>query len=554
MGKYAVGIDFGTLSCRAVVLDLETGAEAGSAEYVYPHGVMERRLPCGTVLGKDFALQDPRDYVEGLSESVKSAVSASGASASDIIGMGVDFTSSTVLALKKDGAPLCFDEKYKSRPHAYAKLWKHHGAAREADMFLKTAKERGERFLGYYGGGISPEWMLPKMLETFINDRDAYDETDVFAEGGDYITRLLTGEKNAGKAGVGFKSFYNDEDGYPSKEYFSAVYPGFGDTVLEKLPRVIKLPGEAAGYMNKEGSNLTGLREGTPVASFVLDAHAALPASGAAGPGKMLLIMGTSTVQVISCEENKLIPGISGIVKDGIVPGLYSIETGQSSTGDLYDWFTKNCVSGEYVSEAESRGISLHSLLTEKCSRLSPGASGILALDWWNGNRSVLQRAEMSGLMIGMTLTTAPEEMYRAALEATAFGSRIIFENLENGGVPASEIIASGGIPLKNPFLVQMYSDVFKRPISVSPVKQPGAFGSALYGAVAGGYFTSITEASDKLGARPVKTYYPNVENSKIYDLLFDEYVKLHDYFGRGGSEVMRRLREISADCAKGEK
>ncbi|MBE6552585.1 MAG: ribulokinase [Ruminococcaceae bacterium] len=548
--KYSVGIDFGTLSCRAAVVDLETGEEKSGVESVYAHGVMTEKLEYGATLGKDYAIQDPRDYIEGLS-AIKKAVEAAGIEPNDIVGLGVDFTSSTVLALDEEGMPLSFKEEYKNDPHAYAKLWKHHGAAKETELITKMAVERNESFLSRYGGAVSSEWMIPKILETFNYSPKAYESASRFSEGGDFITRFLTGGDNCSIGGAGFKTFWNEKDGYPSTEYFRSLNEEFGNTVTDKLCHTLTKPCEKAGLLNSRGALITGLPEGLPVASFVLDAHAGMPACGITSSGELLMIMGTSTVLIASCEEYRDIPGICGIVKDGIVPGLYSLETGQSCTGDLYDWVVSNCVTEKYFAEAEERGISIHALLCEKCADKKPGETGLVALDWWNGNRSILQRADVSGMILGMTLETKPEDIYRAALEATAFGSRIVYENLLKNGMEINKITASGGIPQKNPLLMQIYCDVFNAPISVSSVKQPGAYGSALYGAVAGGYFENITEAAKINGRNISRTYYPNEENARTYNELFNEYVLLHDYFGRGANECMRRLREISEKAKK---
>jgi len=546
--KYSVGIDFGTLSCRAAVVDLETGEEKSEAEYVYPHGVMSEKLYNGVLLERDSAFQHPMDYIEGLS-CINEAVMKAGIDKEDIVGLGVDFTSCTVLALDKEGMPLCFKEELSRDPHAYAKLWKHHGAKEETELITEIAIKRKERFLDICGGAVSSEWMIPKIFETFNKSRRVYDMTDRFCEGGDFITRLITGRDTVCISGAGFKTFWNEEDGYPSEDYFRELNNELGETILNKLCHSFTKPCDNVGGISALGSKLTGLPEGLPVASFVLDAHAGLPACGMTSPNELLMIMGTSTVLVTSFENMRTIPGICGMVSDGIIPGLCSLEAGQSATGDIYDWAVKNCIPESYTVEAREKGISIHRLLAQKCELKTPGETGLIALDWFNGNRSILQRADVSGLILGMTLDTKPEDIYRALLEATAFGSRIVFDNLLSHGIRADRVVASGGIPLKNPLLMQIYADVFNRPIEVSSVKQPGAYGSALYGAVAGGYFSSISESSSIGGSRILKTYYPIEENAAVYNDLFREYVTLHDHFGRGANECMRRLRSYGKKC-----
>jgi L-ribulokinase len=302
-------------------------------------------------------------------------------------------------------------------------------------------------------------------------------------------------------------------------------------------------------------AKLTGLKEGTAVSIGNVDAHVAVPAAGIAEPGKMLMIMGTSICHMVLGTKEEVVPGMCGVVEDGILPGFQGYEAGQSCVGDHFAWFTKNCVPEAYEAEARKRKISIHDLLVEKASKLDVGESGLLALDWWNGNRSILVDVDLTGMMLGMTLLTRPEEIYRALIEATAYGTNIIVENFHKNGVPINELYACGGLPERNEFLMQIYADVTGRPIKVARSAQTPALGSAMFGAVAagakkGGYDT-IFDAVPKMGGIKKKIFTPRKRENELYGRLFAEYVKLHDYYGRGDNDVMKRLKALKAEVSK---
>ena len=437
---YTLGIDFGTLSARAGLFDVNNGKEIAGAVYEYPHGVMDEDF-FGEKLPKDFALQHPQDYIDALKHCVKTVISDSGVDARQIVGVGIDFTACTLIPLK-DGIPLCFYDEFKRDPHAYAKLWKHHAAAPYAERFNALAQKRGESFLDYYSGITSSEWMFPKVMEILDKAPDVYDAADCLIEAGDYMVFLLTGEMKRSICQAGFKASRNKKTGYPSKEFFRELEPRLENVVEEKLKGEISLLDKPAGTVAESGSALTGLAVGTSVAVSCIDAHSALLASGICDAGKMMLIIGTSGCHIMMNEEERYIPGISGTVEDGFVPGYYICEAGQSCVGDHFDWFVKNSVPAAYAAEAEEKGINLHKLLREKAQDLRPGESGLIALDWFNGNRSVLNDSELSGMILGYSLRTKPEEIYRALIEATAFGTKVILDAFESAGQNISELYA----------------------------------------------------------------------------------------------------------------
>lgn len=550
MKKYTLGIDYGSLSGRVVLVDVETGEEVLCETVDYAHGVIDTLLPDGiTKLPPETALQDPQDYLDVMKDAIPKVIEKSGITKEQIIGVGVDFTSCTVLPVDQEGTPLCFYDKYKNRPHAYVKLWKHHSAQYEADRFNQVVEERGETFIKRYGGKMSSEWVVPKAMQILHEDYEIYKVMDSFIEAGDWIVHRLTGNQKRSLCQAGYKAVWSKKDGYPSKEFFEALDPKMKNFVNEKLSKDIHPATECAGHITKEAARLTGLKEGTAVAIANIDAHVALPAVRITKPGKLLMIMGTSTCHIMMSEHERFIPGVGGVVEDGVIPGYYAYEAGQACVGDHFDWFVKNSLPVTYEQAAAEQGITPHQYLTDKAEILKPGESGLMALDWWNGNRSILTDANLSGLFLGCTLTTKPEEIYRALIEATAYGTRVIIEAFESGGVPIQELYAAGGIARKNQMMMQIYADVTQKEIRISSSKQAPALGAALFGALAagskaGGYDT-IEKASQKMARLQDKIYIPNPEAAKVYNQLYKEYKELHDYFGTGKNNIMKRLKTI---------
>lgn len=545
MKKYSMGIDYGTLSGRVLIVDIENGQEIASSEYAYPHAVMDDQLPSGKKLDIDYALEHPADFIDVLKIAVPDAVKKSGIDASQIIGIGVDFTSCSVMPVKADNTPLCFLEKYKDEPHAYVKLWKHHAAQDEANKITAMAQKMGEKWLDIYGKKTSSEWLFAKLWQILDEAPEIYDDMDCFLEAGDWLTWFLTGNLKRSACQAGYKAFWNKGlGGYPSKEFFKALDPRLENVVEEKLKGEVVPLGTCVGGLTKQAAELMGLKEDTPVAVSVIDAHVCVPAVKIASPGKMLAIMGTSTCHMLLAEEEKPVPGVCGYVEDGILPGFIGYEAGQACAGDHFAWFVENCVPESYRMEAKKQGVSIHVYLQQLASKLSAGQSGLLALDWWNGNRSILVDADLTGLMLGMTLTTKPEEMYRALVEATAFGTRMIIENFEKYGVRVDEFYASGGIAEKSPFAMQIYSDVIKKPIRISGSTQSCALGSAIFGAVVGKAHPDIVTAAEKMGKLKDVVFYPDEKSSQVYDKLFAEYATLQEYFFKQ-NDVMKKLKHI---------
>lgn len=552
MKKYSIGIDFGTLSARAVLADVFSGEIVASDTYEYGHGVIEQQMPDGAGLPEGFALQDPGDYLEAIAALIPGLLSLAGISAEQVIGIGTDFTSSTMIPVKKDGTPLCRLKQYRNRPFAYAVLWKHHASQKAADQINEKAKETGQKWLNRYGGKISSEWSIPKLLQMYEEDQEIYEQTDVWVEAVDWIVWQLTGIENHSYSTMEFKAIWDQKEGFPAQEFFRKLAPGFEKEAINKLGTNFLPQGVKAGGLTSYMAQVTGLKEGTPVSSGIVDAYACLPAVGIDEPGKMLLIVGTSVCEILVEPEGKDVPGLCGRARDGILPGYYAHEGAQSAGGDILAWFTKVCCSGEMEREAEKKRISLHTLLTEKAAGLRPGETGLLVLDWWNGNNCILDDMYLSGMIVGLTLSSRPEEIYRAIMESIAFGSRVNVEQFQKHGILVKQILAAGGICKKNELMMQIYADVFNMPVHVSAAEQGPALGSAMFGAVAagkkGGGYDSIYEAVPKMKAPVGKIYNPVPDHVKVYDELFLEYKKLHDYFGCGGNDVMYRLRHRKTD------
>ena len=540
---YVVGIDYGTLSGRAVVVRVRDGVEMGTAVHDYPHAVLDRALPSGTPLPPDWALQVPADYLEVLQVAVPAAVRDAGVDPTEIIGLSTDFTASTPLPVLADGTPLCQLPEYADRPHAYVKLWKHHAAQGHADRINSLARDRQEHWLPRYGGLISSEWQFAKGLQLFEEDPEIYHAAAHFTEAGDWIVWQLTGEHVRSAGIAGYKGIRQDGK-YPGAEFLAALAPGFAGFVDEKLSAPIGELGDVAGRLSAQAAGWTGLPEGIAVAVGNADAHAAATAGNALEPGQLVAIMGTSTCLVMNGAELREVPGMCGVVEGGISAGRWGYEAGQSGVGDIFGHFVKTSVPPDYHARAAAAGIGVHELLTELSQGQQVGEHGLIALDWHSGNRSVLVDHDLSGLIVGTTLRTAPEDVYRALIEATAFGARTIVEAFDVSGVPVDELVISGGL-VKNRMLLQIYADVTRLPLSIITASHGPALGAAIHAAVAAGAYPDVVAAAAAMGKVERSVVTPIPENADAYDALFAEYTALHDHFGRGGSTVMHRLKAL---------
>jgi L-ribulokinase len=543
-----IGVDFGTLSGRAVVVRVADGAELGSAVHAYAHGVVDRELH-GVALPPDWALQVPADYVDVLKNAVPAAIEAAGVDPADVIGLATDFTACTVLPTLEDGTPLSELETFRTEPHAYVKLWKHHAAQPQADRITELAAKRGEPWLRRFGGMISSEWELAKALQVVEEAPEVWAATRYWVEAADWIVWRMTGSYLRNACTAGYKGQYVDGH-YPSPAYLHELNPAFADFAETRLDVPIGQLGQAAGTLTAEAAGWTGLHQGVVVAVGNVDAHVSAPAAQAVEPGTLVMIMGTSTCHVLSSDVLREVPGMCGVVEGGIVPGLWGYEAGQSGVGDIFGWFVENGVPPAEVDEATERGISVHELLSERAAAQPVGGHGLIALDWHSGNRSPLVDHELSGVIVGQTLATRAEDIYRALVEATAYGTRLIIEAFRDAGVPVTELIATGGLQ-KNPLVMQIYADVLRLPIGLLDSDQGPALGSALHAAVAAGAYPDIRAAAAAMGRVTHDAWRPDEQDADRYDALYAEYRTLVDYFGRHGNDVMRRLRKIRREAVR---
>ena len=542
---YTIGLDFGSLSCRGVLADVRDGRIIRSAEAAYPHGILTDSLPDGTPLAGNWCLQHTDDYLtvmESILPELRKNLD------DRILGIGVDFTASTVVPLDADFRPLC--RTFSNHPHAWPKLWKHHGAQAQAEKLTEMCQKKDPEYLDRYGGKISCESLIPKVLQVFEEDPEIFRETHAFVEAMDYVTSLLCGKPVFSSSVAAAKAMFRKEAGYPRSDFLAAIHADLKGLPKEKLAErfeggTFAAPGEKVGTLCREMALRLGLPEGIAISAPQMDAYAAMPGMGIAKPGVVLMVIGTSTGIMLLSKERKNVEGVTACLPDTYYPGLWGYASGQASVGDAFGWFAERCVPEEYVREARSRSMTVHQHLTDLASSLQPGESGLLALDWLGGNRSCLGNPNLSGMLLGMTLQTKPEHIYRSLLEATAFGARIILEAYRQAGVAVEEIWVCGGIANKNPLLMQIYADVLGLPLHVSCCTQAPALGAAIYAAAAAGVgdIYAVTEA---MGDRSCNIYRPDPAHEKIYETLFEAYKKLHDYFGRGENNAMEQLRALS--------
>ncbi len=549
MSKYSIGVDFGTLSGRSLLVNIDSGEEVGSCVHEYKHGVMDQFLPDGTPLGVDWALQDPQDYLDVLAITIPGVIKQAGINNEDIVGIGIDFTGCTVLPLNHKRIPLSFIEEYKTNPHAYVKLWKHHAAQSQADKITEIAQERNETFLKRYGGKISSEWLFPKLLQILEEDPKLYSDIDCFIEASDWIVYILTGELIRNTCAMGYKAMWSKKEGLPSEDFFKAVNGQFGNVAISKIKGRIQSIGTKAGNITAEAANLTGLKPGTAVAVGHFDAAGSLVGAGISEPGAMLAVIGTSTCHIILNDVEKYIPGICGYVEDGMIPGYFGYEAGQSGVGDIFQWFVENNIPNSYFQEAENRSLKIQDYLSELACVKMPGESGLIALDWLNGNRSVLVNGRLSGVIAGLTLMTKPEDIYRSFLESTGFGTRKIIDTFEDYGVSINYLVASGGIPQKNSFMMQMYADILNKEVKISGSPNNCALSAAIWGAIAAGTknggYDKLSDAVNKMSNVQAKSYYPCVEFHSLYNQMYKYYLQLHDYFGDLRNPIMDGLKNL---------
>jgi L-ribulokinase len=540
MKKYAIGLDFGTNSCRSLIVDLSDGTELASYVFPYPSGkdgiLLDPKEP-------NLARQNPQDYLDGIKETITNAISKAKKENSEfnpenIIGIGIDTTGSSPMPVNSEGKPLCFLPEFKNNLNAMVWLWKDHTGHTEAAQITELANKMRPEYLSKIGGTYSSEWFWSKILHCHNTDPDVFNAAKSFVEICDWIPAVLTGETRPDRirrsiCAAGHKAMYNSEwGGLPDKAFLSALSPALAplrDRLYEKTCTSNQLAGNLSGEWAKE----LNLKPGIAIAVGAFDAHMGAVGAGIK-PGTLVKILGTSTCDImISPNDKKLadIPGVCGIVDGSVMPGYFGIEAGQSAVGDIFLWLVNNLVPEKYGKTVDEKFENL----ARGAAKQKPGEHGLLALDWNNGNRTILVDVRLTGLLLGQTLHTEPHEIYRALIEATAFGALTIINRIEEYGVPVKEIVNCGGLASKNPFLMQIYADITGRPMEISGSEQTPALGAAIFGAIAAGKETSgflnIEEAQDTLTGIK-KRFEPNPENNSVYKKLYVLYKQLHDAFG----------------------
>lgn len=539
---YAIGIDYGTESGRAVLVDTRNGDELAMAVHVYADGVISHALPgCSERLPPDWALQNPQDYIEVLRNTVPAVLREAGVPGTAVCGIGIDFTACTMLPTLADGTPLCQLETLRDQPHAWVKLWKHHAAQPQADRINALARARAEPWLARYGGKISSEWFFAKALQILEEAPEIYAQADRLIEAADWVVWQLTGRETRNICTAGYKAIYQDGN-FPSSGFLGALHPGLADMVDTRMSRELLPLGECAGGLCARAADWTGLPEGTPVALANVDAHVTVPATGDTSAGTFVAIMGTSTCHVLIGEAMHDVEGMCGVVDGGVVRGLPGYEAGQNAVGDIFGWFVNGFVPEQIAQQARAQGVDLHSWLAAEAARQVPGEHGLLVLDWMNGNRSVLVDADLSGVILGLTLHSTAVDVYRALLEATAFGTRMILEGFEQAGVPVHRFVAAGGLPARSPLLMQLTADICNRDIHVIRSTQGPAVGSAIHGAVAAGVWPDVPTAARHMGGLSKQVYRPAPDAARVYDEIYADYRHLHDLLGRAGPTGSERL------------
>ncbi len=555
MAKYAIGLDYGTNSCRSLIVNLETGAEVASHVYNYPSGqmgvIVDPRDP-------NVARQSPADYREGLEEIIIQGLSKARAadpafSPEDVAGIGVDTTGSTPMPVDRAGVPLAFLAEFKDDPNAQAWLWKDHTGHAEAAEITALARKMRPEYLAKCGGTYSSEWFWSKVLHCKRVAPRVFEAAFSFVELCDWIPALLAGNEDPltlkrGVCAAGHKAMYAKPwGGLPDKAFLGALDPAL-PTLRDRLYETAYTADVKAGGLCRAWAKTLGLREGIAVAVGAFDAHMGAVGAGCAS-GKLAKILGTSTCDLMVAQNDRPlqdISGVCGIVDGSVIAGYYGIEAGQSAVGDIFLWFVNNLVPESFGASADAKFAALNTA----AAKLKPGESGLLALDWNNGNRCVLTDVRLSGLLLGQTLHSTASEIYRALVEATAFGARMIIDRVREYGVPVEEVIACGGLAVKSPFLMQVYADILDMPMTVSASNQTCALGAALFGAVAAGAFADIKAAQQKICRIRERVFQPIPENVAVYAEIFALYRQLHDGFGTAAwsgnmSNVMKDLIAI---------
>lgn len=531
--KYSIGLDFGTLSARAVISNVSNGKTLPyESVFNYPHTILTEinsiKLP------SNYALQHPQDYVDALEFLICDILSHNEIDKNSIIGIGIDFTDCTVLPINKDFIPLCLTEQYKNEPHAYAKIWKHHTDEKYAQIIEKAALSFDSSILSVSGGKMTSEFLIPKLYETFCEAPKLYADTYKFISGGDYVASLLIGKKAIHSKAYTAKQHYNDTT-YPNKAFFASINADFANVYENKTVTTLSSVELPIGKLCDEWAQKFGLPQSVAISAPILDAHCAIAASGIED-GRIVLALGTSAVLETLTKSTIKINRILASSYESVAQNFTTIEAGLAAMGDLFDWFIKNCVPESYMQKARKENLNIHQYLRSLAEKQEIGEHNLIILDWFNGSRSIKLNNNLSGLIIGLRLSTKPEDIYRALIESTVFGLRRIIDCFKSQGIDIKSISATGGIALKDPLLMQIAANVFNMPVECLASTQATALGSSIYGAVAGGAYSSVEKASKAMRSPIAITYYPTKEEHEKYEKIYTQYIELCEYFQKDDS------------------
>lgn len=533
--SYSIGIDYGTASGRVILVNTSDGKIVSSYEETYQHGTIAEELG-GETLPHNYFLQHAGDYHHVLENGVKHVLEESQINKDEVVGIGVDFTSCTVVFLDENFRPLHMNEDLSHHPHAYVKLWKHHGAQDEATQMVEANEKANQNWLDYYGHSVNSEWMIPKILEVKHKAPELLERFHYIMEAGDYMTSLLVNQNIRSNCGIGFKGFYDEVNGF-NYDFFETVDPELPQIVKDKCEAPVIQIGDSAGSLSEYYQNLWGLSSNVQISPYMIDAHSGVLGAGAIEKGEFTPVIGTSTCHLMLDPKQEPIPSITGSVKDAIIPGLYAYEAGQAAVGDLFS-YSERMAPQHIVEEAAKQDKSVLEYLETLASQIPVEDQHVVVLDWHNGNRSILSDSHLTGSVFGLTLQTPFEMVHRAYLESTAFGTKMIMKQFEDNDIPVHTVYASGGIPKKSQLLVDIYANVLNKKVVVLESSNATALGAAMLGANVGGAYDTLRETVQHM-KQPV--YYekqPDPEKVKHYEKLFDKYQKLHDLLGREHPEL----------------
>lgn len=528
--SYTIGIDYGTQSVRAVLVSTADGTIAARAEQKYPRGAI-RCLPDGTPVPADYVLWDADDFISPLPALIGTLTKE--IPASRIAGLGVDATSATLVPCKLDLTPLSSIPAFSCQPHAYVKFWKHHCVEAQAAKLEEAAKRRNEPFLPRFGGHFSCEWTPAKVLQVYEEDRLSFDTADLFLDLCDYITARLTGTVTRSRNSASFKGLWSPDKGDLSEDYLNDAAPGFGTACREKLRQGEIIPaGGKSGTLSDEAATWLGLPAGIAVSGGMMDGHAGVVGLGLSKPGDMAVIIGTSNAIPFLCDRYLEVPGLFGIADGGIVPGLTAYTAGQIATGDMLSWGVETLARPEDYADAEREGISLHTLFGRRAEADCPEKCPLTCLDWWNGSRCILSDPGLSGVIWGLRLDTKPHTVYCAMVQSIACGTRMIMDRLGEYGLGVGRVVCCGGIPMKNPFLMQQYAELLGREVYAATESDCSALGMAACAACAAGVYPNLTECMAHMSHHQYSLYSPTRDKAANYEALYTRYRKLYSLLG----------------------